>query len=71
MREKYYAEIGYGVANTYQYKNKFLEWVLDEERMNKQKWNSNKEEKKRYHEKMENYAKFVKEMHWPEVSAKK
>jgi hypothetical protein len=71
QREKWYAEIGYGVQSTYRYKNKYLERVLDDERMQKQKQRQKDDEKKRYHEKMENYAKFVKEMHWPELSDRK
>ena len=71
LREKWYAEIGYGVQNTYQYKNKFLEKVIDEEWVEKEKWRHNSEMKRNYHEKMDNYAKFVKEMHWPEISNRK
>lgn len=65
LRERWYAEIGYGVQNTYKYKNQFLERVLDEEKLTAQKEKQKKEEKSRFHDKMENYAKFVKEMHWP------
>ena len=59
------------MQSTYRYKNKYLERVLDEERMTKQRKQQRHEDKRRYHEKMENYAKFVKEMHWPELSERK
>lgn len=44
---------------------------LDQEKLRKQHEKDHEEEKKRYQEKMNNYAKFVKEMHFPEVSEKK
>ena len=68
LREKWYAEIGYGVSDTYWYKNKYMDQYLDEEKLKRRRDEEKEEEKKRYHEKMANYAKFVKEMHFPEVS---
>ncbi len=71
LREKWYAEIGYGISDTYRYKNKYMDQYLDDEKLKKQKEIEHEEEKKRYHDKMANYAKFVKEMHFPDVSDKK
>lgn len=45
-----------------------MDQYLDEEKLKKRREKEKEEEKKRYHEKMANYAKFVKEMHFPEVS---
>jgi len=37
QRERWYAEIGYGVdRNTYKYKNKYMERVLDEDKIKKE-----------------------------------
>ena len=44
---------------------------MDDEKLRKVRSKQEREDKKRYHEKMENYAKFVKEMHWPELSQRK
>ena len=71
LREKWYAEIGYGVSDTYRYKNKYMDQYLNEEKLKKKQDEEKEEQKKIYHEKMANYAKFVKEMHFPEVSERK
>ena len=68
-REWYMADIGYGVH--YTYANKYLERVLEEERIKHKKEKAKSERKRSYHQKMNNYAKFVKEMHWPDVSPSK
>ena len=68
LREKWYAEIGYGVWSTYHLKNKFLQKTIDEEREEIEKQRIETEWIQNYHGKMDNYAKFVKEMHWPEIS---
>ena len=70
-REKWYSDIGYGVYDESKYKTKFYEKALQEEKKNEAKKRVNSQNKKRKKEKMENYAKIVKEMHWPEVSPKK
>jgi hypothetical protein len=70
-REKWYSDIGYGVYDENRYKTKFYEKALEEERQKESKKRVNSQNKKRKHEKMNNYAKIVKEMHWPEVSEKK
>lgn len=46
--EKWYAEIGYGVSDTYWYKNKYMDEFLDKEKLNKQKQQEREEEKKWY-----------------------
>ena len=43
LREKWYAEIGYGVSDTYWYKNKYMDQYLDEEKL-KKRWEEEKEE---------------------------
>lgn len=44
---------------------------MDQEKIRKEEMAEKEEGKKRYQEKCKNYAKFVKEMHFPEVSEKK
>ena len=68
-RERHLADIGYGVH--YTYANKYLERVMEEERLAKKKKEAKSERKRTYHQKMSNYAKFVKEMHWPDISPSK
>lgn len=70
-REKWYSDIGYGVFDEGRYKTKFYEKVLEEEKKNDVKKRVNSQNKQRKQEKMNNYAKIVKEMHWPQVSPKK
>ena len=48
-----------------------MERVIDEDKIMKEKREKVMEVKKNKHEKMENYAKLVKEMHFPEVSQRK
>lgn len=70
-REKWYSDIGYGVYDENKYKTKFYEKAMEENKHKDDDKRVNSEEKKRKHEKMGNYAKIVKEMHWPQVSDKK
>jgi len=70
-REKWYADIGYGVYDENRYKTKFYEKALEEGKNKAEKKRVNSQTRKRKQEKMNNYAKIVKEMHWPEVSEKK
>ena len=51
--------------------SKFSESVVQEDLATKQERERSFEEKKRLYGKKHNYAKFVKEMHWPKVSSKK
>lgn len=50
---------------------RFINKVLEEEKDSEILRNKEIEERKRKAEKMNNYARIVKEMHWPEVSTKK
>lgn len=70
-REKWYSEIGYGVYDENKYKTKFYEKAIEDEKNKETNRKVNSQNKKRKQEKMNNYAKIVKEMHWPEVSARK
>jgi hypothetical protein len=70
-REKWYSDIGYGVYDEGKYRTKFYDKVLQEEKQDESKKKVNSQTKKRKKEKMENYARIVKEMHWPQVSPKK
>ena len=70
-REKWYSDIGYGVYDENRYKTKFYEKAMEEERKKEVHKRVNSNQRKRKNEKMNNYAKIVKEMHWPEVSPKK
>lgn len=70
-REKWYSDIGYGVFDENRYKTKFYEKALEEEKKKDVKERVLSQNRKRKQEKMNNYAKIVKEMHWPEVSERK
>ena len=70
-REKWYSDIGYGVYDENKYKTKFYEKAIVEEKKKEVKKRVASQNKKRKQEKMNNYAKIVKEMHWPQVSEKK
>ena len=48
-----------------------MDSYLNEEKLKKKHDEEKEEQKKIYHDKMANYAKFVKEMHFPEVSERK
>jgi len=37
LREKWYAEIGYGVSDNYRFKNKYMDSYLDQEKIKKKK----------------------------------
>jgi len=70
-REKWYSDIGYGVFDENRYKTKFYEKALEEERAKGSNKGVEEELKKKKQEKMNSYAKIVKEMHWPEISENK
>lgn len=70
-REKWYSDIGQGQYDPTKFKTKVYEKVLEEEKGTEELKNREIEDKKRKAEKMQNYARIVKEMHWPEVSEKK
>ena len=53
------------------YKSKFLEDIVERELHEKEEKDKEDDNKRRRMEKMGNYAKFVKEMHWPKVSEEK
>ena len=53
------------------HKSKFLEDIVERELHDKEERDKEDDEKRRRMEKMGNYAKFVKEMHWPKVSEEK
>lgn len=70
-REKWYSDIGYGVYDENRYKTKFYEKALEEEKQKGTKDRVVSQSRKRKQEKMNSYAKIVKEMHWPQVSERK
>lgn len=70
-REKWYSDIGYGVYDENRYKTKFYEKAIQEEKFKESDKRVASQDRKRKHEKMNNYAKIVKEMHWPQVSERK
>lgn len=70
-REKWYSDIGYGVYDENRYKTKFYEQVIEEEKNKGVKERVVSQNRKRKQEKMNSYAKIVKEMHWPSISEKK
>jgi len=48
-----------------------MDKVKQESQQIKEKLNKDKEAKLKMHEKKHSYAKYVKEIHWPDVSTKK
>ena len=70
-REKWYSEIGYGVYDENRYKTKFYDKAREEEKQKENVQRVESQERKRKNDKMNNYAKIVKEMHWPQVSERK
>ena len=70
-REKWYADIGFGVYENKNLKSKYYESVLEQQTLAREKEEKETEDRKRMHEKMNSYSKFVKEMHWPHISKKK
>lgn len=70
-REKWYSDIGYGVYDENRYKTKFYEKAIAEEKIKAELERENSSHRKNKTDKMNNYAKIVKEMHWPTVSPTK
>lgn len=70
-REKWYNDIGQGDYDPNRYKTKVYDKVMQEEKGTEESKFNQIQEKKRKAEKMNNYARIVKEMHWPQVSSKK
>lgn len=70
-REKWYSDIGYGVYDENRYKTKFYEKAIAEEKKKVEIERVNSSHRKNKTDKMNNYAKIVKEMHWPQVSERK
>ena len=70
-REKWYSDIGYGVYDENKYKTKFYEQAMEDEKKKEDTRRVDSAIKREKAEKMNNYAKIVKEMHWPQVSPKK
>jgi hypothetical protein len=70
-REKWYSDIGQDQYDPKKFNTKVYKKVLEEEKDSELLRNKEVEERKRKAEKMNNYARIVKEMHWPEVSSKK
>ena len=70
-REKWYQDIGQGDYDVNKYKTKALEKVTQREKGYEEIKIRQLEDKKQKAQKMNNYAKIVKEMHWPQVSPKK
>lgn len=70
-REKWYEDLGAGQYDPNKYKTKMLNRVIEDEKGAEELKQREIEDKKHKAEKMRNYAKIVKQMHWPEVSPKK
>lgn len=70
-REKWYSDIGYGVYDENRYKTKFYEKAIAEEKIKAELDRESSSHRKHKADKMNNYAKIVKEMHWPTVSPRK
>jgi len=70
-REKWYNDIGQGQYDPTKFKTKVYEKVLEEEKDTEELKVRQAGDRKNKAEKMNNYSRIVKEMHWPEVSAKK
>ena len=71
QREQWYNEIGQDKYDANKFKTKVYEKVMQEEKGSEELRNKKAEDIKKKAEKMNNYARIVKEMHWPEVSEKK
>lgn len=70
-REKWYDDIGVGKYDPNKYQTKVLAKVIEETKGEEEHKLQEIEDRKRKAEKMNNYARIVKEMHWPEVSERK
>ena len=70
-REKWYDEIGAGNYDPNKYKTKVLEKVVEAEKGSEELKQRKMEDKRNKAEKMKNYAKIVKQMHWPDISPHK
>lgn len=71
VREQWYDEMGVGKHDVDALKSKVYEKVVEEERHHVDPFAKEKEDKRKKAEKMNNYARIVKEMHVPEVSERK
>lgn len=70
-REQWYDDIGVGKYDPTKFKTKVLEKVMEESKGTEEIKQKEMDDKKHKAEKMKNYAKIVKQMHWPDVSPKK
>lgn len=67
-RMQWYQDIGFGEYDESRFKTRFLEKFLQNEKDKKDQEEIAKRERAKNAQKAEQYAKFVKEMHWPKVS---
>jgi hypothetical protein len=71
VREQWYDDMGVGKHDVNALKSKVYDKVVEEERNHVDIVAKDKEDKRKKTEKMNNYARIVKEMHVPEVSERK
>ncbi|CAI2362401.1 unnamed protein product [Moneuplotes crassus] len=70
-REQWYSDIGGDNFDPNRLKTKIYDKVMEEDKGNQDMRSKKIEDRTRRQEKMNNYARIVKEMHWPTVSHKK
>lgn len=71
QREQWYSDIGQDQYDPNKYKTKVLEKVIQHEKGTEELKHREEDEKRRKADKMNNYSRIVKEMHWPQVSNRK